>query len=142
MTADAPITSILLIEDEKPYGEIVEQLHACVSKSFYDKCTLSFVTSWQDGMASIAAKRPDAVVLDLGLPPLQPDDTLRLLAATWKTLPPVVVLTGNEDPTMRRKSILAGAASFQAKLDFNRHPELLCEKIYEAFLRRLRDEGA
>lgn len=140
---ETPLKSILLIEDDKSYSDIVQQLHACVSKAFYGDCQLSVVTSWDSGMASITASRPDAVVLDLTLlPDMSPDDTLAALFARWQVLPPVVVLTGTEDPAMRRKAILAGAEAVCFKHDFNRHPELLCERVYEAFLRRLRDARA
>ncbi len=140
---DTPIKTVLLVEDEEQYGDVVKQLHSCVQKLFYDQCFLTVSPSWSDAIERIRANPPDCVVLDLTLlPSMRPDDTLEALFACWHTLPPVVVLTGSEDPGMRRRAILAGADSFQTKLEFNRHPELLCEKIYEAFLRRLRNERA
>lgn len=141
--SDEQIKSLLLVEDEKQYGEIVAQLHAVVAKTFYDECLLSVVPTWDEALARVESNRPDALVLDLTLlPAMRPDDTLLALRRTWKALPPVVVLTGSDDKLMRRKAILAGAESFQSKQEFNRHPEQLCEKIYEAFLRRLRNAGS
>lgn len=140
MSGETPLRSVLVIEDEKNYAEVIVKLHACVAKAFYEECTLNVAYSWTEARASIEVNRPDAIVLDLTLlPDMGPESTLEALKSAWQILPPVVILTGSEDKALRRRAILSGAESLMFKQEFNRHPEGLCEKLYEAFLRRLRD---
>lgn len=136
--SNSPIEKILFIEDSDLYGEVITQLHSTVHKRFYGECSLYVRTSWPEGVADLEEQKPSVILLDLTLPPMGPDDTLAELALVWKKLPPVMVLTGG-DPCMRRTAILAGADDFMGKMEANRNPELLCERLYNCFLRRLRD---
>lgn len=134
--------SVLYIEDEREYGAIVEQLHNMVRKKFYDAVSFQVVPTWVDG-ASIVEKEPPSVVLvDLSLRPAQSqEDTIFLIERVSRKWPPIFVLTGNKfDLELRKKCILAGADDFMVKDDANRNPELLVERLYHCFLRRIRDE--
>lgn len=135
--------SILYVEDQAQYGEIIRRLHGTVSKKFYDQVEFHVVETWNDMLESIDKKRPSVILLDLGLGQGWTEtESIIALGASWEKLPPVMVLTGNKyDLTLRRKCILAGASDFMIKDDANHHPELLCERLYHCFLRRLRHDA-
>lgn len=126
---DEPISSILYVEDEAQYGEIITRLHDAVRIKFYDAVRFDVVPSWAAAVQRVAQARPSVVLLDLALPPdMKVDDTLKAVAGVWRDWPPIVALTGNADPKLRRKCILAGCDSFMLKT-VNVNAELLCERI-------------
>ena len=56
----------------------------------------------------------DLIILDLHLPGMSGFDVQRALAAR-KWSPPVVVLTGNDTPANRARSLAEGAAAYLTK---------------------------
>lgn len=134
---------IVYAEDENLYGEVIKQLHNCVRKKFYDEVEFVVVSSWDALCDSVKAEPPSVILLDLGLAPDSPETvTLESLRKNWWTWPPVMVLTGNKfNLDLRRTSILAGADDFMIKDEANHNPEYLCERLYNCYLRRLRDEA-
>ncbi len=142
--------SLLFIEDDALQRHVTERLYQMCGKVFHGEVDFITANSWDAGIKIISSGHIDAVILDLTLPPMSMDDTLTALRSNPQ-LPPVVVFTGHDGPeefvaALRRKCILAGADDFLLKRDVSRHPELLCERVYVAYLRRnrtkLNEQGA
>lgn len=133
--------SILYLEDQAQYGEVIRQLHAMVRKKFHDEVDFCVVDNWHEAAKIVEVNPPSVVLFDLSLKDgWGEDQSIQAIRSTWKTWPPIMVLTGNDyDLGLRRKCITAGADSFMLKTEANRSPELLCERIYNCYLRRLRD---
>lgn len=144
LDAAAPMRSILYAEDEHQYGEIIRQLHQCVRSKFYDAVAFNVVPTWPELVASVAQAPPSVILLDLNLQPsMSESEVLQALPACASGWPPVMILTGNKyNLDLRRACILAGADDFMLKDEANRNPELLCERLYHCYLRRLRDATA
>jgi two-component system, OmpR family, response regulator len=99
---------ILVIEDEDRISRfIVEGLEA-------DGHDVVAVQDGEVGLFMASTETFDAVVLDLGLPSTSGLEVLKSLKHSSPTLP-IVVLTGYDDPAVRRQCIEAGAAAFVAK---------------------------
>lgn len=130
--------SICYCEDEKQYGEVITQLHNCVAKTFYGEVAFDVVPSWMALVQRVKDNRPSVILLDLALPPDSPTAiTLESLEMVWREWPPVMALTGNKfDLDLRKKCFAAGCDDFMLKEEANRHPEMLCERLYHCFLRR------
>jgi len=137
--------SLLYIEDDPMEAEVIQRLYQTVRVKFHDEVDFRVAKSWEDGLASVESGQPDVVILDLVLPPtVDTERAIQNIERVWKLWPPILVLTGNTyDLTLRRRCILAGADDFMVKPDA-RHGgcELLCERVYSAYLRRLRGSGA
>lgn len=137
--------SVLYIEDDPIEGEVTRRLHDTISKKFYNEVRFDIATTWNDGVDYVERHKPDVVILDLALYPEQnTEKTVEEVKRHWKEWPPILVLTGNTaDPSLRKRCILAGASDFMLKGDA-RHGgfEQLCERIYNCYLRRQREEGA
>lgn len=130
---------ILYIEDDKSESEIIRRLYEMVRKKFHGEVQFETAESWPTGLVKIEDTRPDVVLLDLSLPPgFTTTDTLNAFAKNVDTMPPTMILTGNKfDLDLRRKCLLMGAEDFVLKDQAHRDPELLCERIYHCYLRRL-----
>lgn len=136
------ISKILYVEDDILESEVIERLFHMVQKKFHGEVEFKSVNSWNSGVETVYAFQPDVVLLDLALSAIGtiPSDTATTLQELSKHAdkwPPVIVLTGNKyDLELRRKCIMAGASDFMLKDQAHRDPELLCERIYHAYLRR------
>lgn len=131
-------SKILYIEDEQLQRDTLERLYAMCQKCFDGVVKFVTASTWEAGLAIMRNGDVDVAVVDLTLPPMHKEETLLEIERHWETLPPIVVLTGNEDPKLRRQSIEAGCDDFLLKMEVNRHPEVLCERVYIAYLRRNR----
>jgi FixJ family two-component response regulator len=67
-----------------------------------------------DLLSSLAARRPRCVILDLQLPEFSGVELLERFAKLADA-PPVVVITGNEDPCVRDQCIALGAQRYFRK---------------------------
>src|SRR5262245_12934184 len=65
-------------------------------------------------LSSLAAVRPDCVVLDLHMSGMNGIDVLKQLARTFPTLP-VIIITGQDEPAARARCTAEGACAFFAK---------------------------
>jgi FixJ family two-component response regulator len=60
---------------------------------------------------SLPGRQPDCVLLDLDMPGLSGMDVLKSLqTAGWKL--PVIIVTGNDQPTLRAQCLGAGAMAY------------------------------
>jgi len=101
---------VLLVDDSEPVREAYTLL---LSESGYE------VEAVGDGAAAlhaVAEHRPDAVVLDLGLPGVDGLQVIRALKESAGTASiPVITLTGRDDPGTRIACERAGCAAFLIK---------------------------
>lgn len=126
---------LLFIEDESAQRELTEQLYQMCAKCFHGETEFLTAPSWETGLAIIRAQQIDVLILDLVLPPMNRNETLEAFRAALD-LPPVVVLTNATEDGLREKVFAHGASDFMSKREANRRPEELCERCYNAFLRR------
>jgi two-component system KDP operon response regulator KdpE len=98
---------VLVIDDEP---QILRALRINLSVRGYDVITAS---SGAAALRAAAERRPDVVVLDLGLPDMSGIDVLAGLRG-WMTAP-VVVLSARTDPSQKVEALDAGADDYVTK---------------------------
>lgn len=99
---------LLVVDDEHEITDLLEEhFRACG----YD------VTVAHDGLEALvtaAARRPDAVLLDITMPGPDGSEVLARLRALDPTVS-VIMLTGNDDETLARQLLRAGAFDYVPK---------------------------
>ncbi len=101
---------VLVIEDSASVRRLIE---VCLRVLGVDVASASDGVT---GLAAIRADRPDAVVLDIGLPGLDGWEVLRQLRDDEDTASiKVLVLTAHAQPEMADKAERGGADSFMTK---------------------------
>jgi two-component system, OmpR family, KDP operon response regulator KdpE len=123
-----PQLTALVIDDEI---QIRRLLRVALEAAGY---TVHDATSGQEGLQAVAFRRPDVVLLDLGLPDLDGREVLRRLRE-WSEVP-VVILTVRDSEEEKVAALDAGADDFVTK-PFST-PELLAR--LRAAMRRARPE--
>jgi DNA-binding NarL/FixJ family response regulator len=103
---------ILVVEDDPRFSALIEGMLS--TSSFTVRCAAGGASA----LALAAAWRPDAVVLDLGLPDAHGATLLRDLARACGA--PILVLTGVRSPVEVLAAIRSGAAGFLFKEDLVR----------------------
>jgi signal transduction histidine kinase len=127
---------VLLIEDNPAYTRLIREILAEAKGSpFKLECADRLAT----GLACLAQRRVDAVLLDLGLPDSQGLSTLVKVQAEALTVP-VVVLTGLDDEALAVEAVQEGAQDYLVKgqVDSN----LLRRSIRYAIERKRAEEKA
>ena len=99
--------SVLIIEDEQP---LRRSLSAMLSVNAYE---VEEAATAQQGLALLAQRAFDLVLLDLGLPDLDGVE-LTQRARTW-TQVPILVLSGREHETDKIRALDAGADDYLTK---------------------------
>lgn len=117
----------------------MERIYPMCQKCFHGEVKFSTADSWEAGLTLMRAGTIDVAIVDLTLPPMHKEQTLAEIERECANLPPLIVLTGNDSDELRRLSILSGAEDFLNKQEVMRHPEVLCERVYIAYLRRNRE---
>lgn len=131
---------ILLIEDVEQEREVYERLYHMCQFHFHGEVEFLHASTWEIGGHIVATNSPDVVILDLTLPDSTAEETIGKIAQVTPEWPPVIVLTGAVDTKeLRSRSILLGASDFIRKMDVRRDPSILCERVYIAYLNRLRE---
>lgn len=103
------LLSILFIEDnEDDYILASEIISGSDTK-------LSWATSLAEGINHLKEENFDVVCLDLGMPESSGVKTLELLMEEVDPLPPVIVLTGNDDEEIAQEAIVKGAQDYLVK---------------------------
>ena len=98
---------VLVIEDEMPIRRFLRATLANHGYRFVEAATA------QEGLTQVAAQKPDAVILDLGLPDLDGLEVTRRLRE-WTTLP-IIVLTARGQEQDKVAALDAGADDYLTK---------------------------
>jgi two-component system, OmpR family, KDP operon response regulator KdpE len=104
---NAPRPSVLLIEDEP---QIRRFLRTVLPTEGFD---LHEAESGRQGLVEIGVRRPDVVILDLGLPDMNGVDVVRELRG-WSQVP-VIVLSARSDERDKIAALDAGADDYVTK---------------------------
>ncbi len=99
-------TRVTLVEDDESVGAGLATILDL------EGIAVDWVRLGLDAVARIAANRPDAVILDLGLPDIDGLDVYREIAKRWPGLP-VLFSTGHGDETMLQPVLSAHVAYIQ-----------------------------
>jgi len=103
-------TRILIVEDDPDIAQLVA--HYLAKAGF----TTERISSGRDALASIAAKPPDLVVLDLMLPHVDGLEVCRLLRANEATAGiPIIMLTARAEESERIVGLELGADDYLPK---------------------------
>jgi two-component system KDP operon response regulator KdpE len=100
-------TRIVVIEDEKQIRRFLRMALEAESMSVVEAET------GKQGLMEIGMRRPDLLILDLGLPDIDGVDLIRQLRA-WSTLP-VLVLSARSDEGKKVDALDAGADDYLTK---------------------------
>ena len=122
---------ILLVDDELP---IQRALAPLLRSRGYE---VDVASSGSDALNAIAARSPDLVVLDLGLPDLEGTEVCRRVRTTSKM--PIIVLTARGSDTDKVEALDLGADDYVTK-PFS--PEELLARIRVALRRVFADADA
>jgi two-component system KDP operon response regulator KdpE len=101
------VTRILVIDDEP---QILRALRRSLEAQDYE---VSTAEGGEEGLASAAARTPNLVVLDLGLPDLEGTEVIRRLRS-WTDVP-VIVLSVREGRSDKIEALDAGADDYVTK---------------------------
>jgi two-component system KDP operon response regulator KdpE len=101
------MTRVLVIDDEP---QILRALRRSLEAQDYEVATAE---GGEEGLASAAARPPNLVVLDLGLPDLEGTDVIRRLRS-WTDVP-VIVLSVREGRSDKIEALDAGADDYVTK---------------------------
>jgi two-component system, OmpR family, KDP operon response regulator KdpE len=101
------VTRVLVIDDEEP---ILRALRINLTAHGYEVSTASDGTS---GLAAMARERPDAVILDLGLPDM--DGTEVITGVRGWTSVPIIVLSASGQEPRKVAALDAGADDYVTK---------------------------
>jgi two-component system, OmpR family, KDP operon response regulator KdpE len=101
------MTRVLVVDDEP---QIVRALSINLRARHYELTTAG---SGAEALEVAARRRPDVVILDLGLPDLDGVDVVRGLRG-WSTAP-IIILSGRSDSTDKVDALDAGADDYLAK---------------------------
>jgi two-component system KDP operon response regulator KdpE len=99
--------TVLLIEDEP---EIHRFLRTALLQHGY---RLHGATTGQDGLAQAAARNPDIILLDLGLPDLDGLELIRRLRG-WATIP-IIILSARDQEKVKVAALDLGADDYVTK---------------------------
>jgi two-component system KDP operon response regulator KdpE len=105
MTETGP--RVLVVDDEPAIRRF---LHASLAGHGYN---VSEVSTGQEGISAVVARRPDLIILDLGLPDLDGIEVTRLLRE-WTAIP-IIMLTVQEQEAAKIAALDAGADDYVTK---------------------------
>jgi two-component system, OmpR family, KDP operon response regulator KdpE len=100
-------TSVLVVDDDPA---ILRALTINLAARDY---TVLTAANGADGLASAARDRPDAIVLDLGLPDMEGTDVIRGIRGWTNT--PILVLSAREQETQKVAALDCGADDYVTK---------------------------
>ncbi len=67
----------------------------------------------RDGIEKAQKEQPDAIILDLDMPGMSGEDTLKALKCSGTTISiPIIVYGKNDDPAMKERLVKLGAAAY------------------------------
>ncbi len=103
-------TRVLIVEDDPDIAELVQRY---LEKAEY---ATERVSSGRDALASISARPPDLIVLDLMLPQVDGLEICRVVRSNEKTAAiPIIMLTARAEESERIVGLELGADDYMAK---------------------------
>lgn len=132
---------ILLIDDEDGIRLVWKRFHDTAEPVFRGQLEMDVANDIEQGLSKMRNAKYDAVILDLKFMGVGTDDTITFIANNVERLPPIIVLTGDEDVFVRRRAMMAGASDFWTKSDAQDRPDLFFKAVYNQYLSRLRNTG-
>lgn len=103
-----PIARVLVVDDEP---QIVAMLGELLAELGY---ATRIAMTGPDALRLVAEFQPDVVLLDVALPHMRGEVVLEQLHHT-RPLLPVIMVTGNDDPDLARRTLAQGAFDYVAK---------------------------
>ncbi len=125
--------SILFLEDDKIFAELMGELRAFVDKVFCGEMKLISLRTMEMAKHVLATNQVALIIMDLTLP--------ELILREHGQLPPIYVLTGDERIEVRRECLFGGAAGFVLKKHAVESPNQFFAGLYNTYIRHLRDHG-
>lgn len=107
MTDSTTNTAVLLIEDEREIRRFVRTALADAGYKVYEAET------YRAGMVDAGTRKPDLIILDLGLPDGDGVDFIREVR-TWSSMP-IIILSARVDETNKVRALDAGADDYVTK---------------------------
>lgn len=127
---------ILLIDDEEGIRIVWKRFHDTAEPVFRGQLEMDVANDLEQGLARISGTDYDAVILDLKFMGEGVEDTITFIFDHAAKLPPIIVLTGDEDIYVRRRAMIAGASDFWTKTDAQERPDLFFKSVYNQYLKR------
>lgn len=101
---------VLVVDDDEFQHKILKQMLAELN------IDLVFATSGMEALSSLSKRRPDLVLMDVGLPDIDGVETTRRLKSVEQFAKiPVVMITGHSEKAVVVESLKAGASDFAVK---------------------------
>jgi two-component system, OmpR family, KDP operon response regulator KdpE len=104
---ESGVTRVLIVDDEP---QILRALRITLRARGYEVVTAALGT---DALHAVANRKPDAMILDLGLPDMDGVEVIRKLR-TWSALP-IIILSGRMDSSGKVNALDAGADDYVTK---------------------------
>ena len=98
---------VLLVDDHAMFAESIRLLCRSI-------CDVTTVNTGTDALTQVSQERPDAVLLDQALPDIEGLTLLKLIRALPNP-PPVLFLSGDDDPKLIASARESGAAGYLHK---------------------------
>lgn len=132
---------ILLVEDEVDFSGIVREMRKKVDALFLGDAELVVLQSLDMMKHVLTTSNVILVVMDLTLPDSPQDQTIELIKRESHTMPPIIVLTGDERLAIRRECMFSGAAAFVLKRHVIESPNFFFATLYNTYLIGLGHDG-
>jgi len=99
---------ILVVEDQRVIADLLRDLLGGLGYA------VTIAGTGEEALSVASVYRPDAILLDLGLPGLSGHAVLRELQRLDAAVP-VVIVSGNKNPELEQSTLAAGAFDYLAK---------------------------
>lgn len=98
-------------------------------------------SSLAEGITKMDSEQYDVVITDLKFEGHGGEETISWLADNQGKLPPIIVLTGDDDIFIRRRCMMFGANDFWTKTDAQERPDLFFKSVYNRYLANYPDKN-
>lgn len=130
------MNQLLIVDDEEGIRDIWKGFHDFVEPVFRGQLQMDAANDIEMAEHKIASTKYDAIIMDLKFKGKGSDETITFIATKAESLPPIIVLTGDEDIFVRRRCMMFGAADFWTKRDAQERPDLFFKAVYNCYLAR------
>lgn len=130
--------TLLLLEDESNFVEVIQKLRTTVDKLFCGTAELVVIQTLDMAKHVLASKDVSLVVMDLTLPDSVQPDTIDFIAKNHRDWPPIFVITGDERIEVRRECLFAGASGFAIKKHVVESPNFFFASLLNMYLKHIR----